>query len=205
MSKNIIQCPACGVGELHSHSETDSFEYAGSALTAEDYFSACNSCGTEIATPEDIRKGQRSRIHARKIHDKLLSGSEIKEFRKAYYLSQDVAANLFGGGKVAFSKYENNDVAQSEPMDSLLRLCIQNPFNLMLLATQKNISLPSELMSRIKDHYIEQLVDIAPTIQRALDEQLVKHRNLSAQLGANDLNCKRSAQIVEIRTWKKAA
>ena len=32
------------------------------------------------------------------------------------------AARLLGGGPVAFSKYENDDVAQSESMDNLLRL-----------------------------------------------------------------------------------
>lgn len=205
MSKNLKQCPACGNGELHSHSEPEQFEYAGVTLVAEDFFSVCDSCGTEIATPEDIRKGNRSRIHARKLHEGLLSGEEIKEFRKTFGLSQDIAANLFGGGKVAFSKYENNDVAQSEPMDSLLRLCIQNPFNLLLLAGQKHLGLPSDAMSRIKDHYIEQLVDIAPSIQKTLDAQLAKHRRTSIQVCANESINTRTAQVVEIRTWKKAA
>jgi HTH-type transcriptional regulator / antitoxin MqsA len=37
-------------------------------------------------------------------------------------MTQGQAARLFGGGPVAFSKYENDDVAQSESMDNLLRL-----------------------------------------------------------------------------------
>jgi len=43
-------------------------------------------------------------------------------------LSQSVAAQVFGGGPVAFSKYENDDVSQSEPMrqvDARCYVCAQ--------------------------------------------------------------------------------
>lgn len=42
-------------------------------------------------------------------------------------LSQDDAAEIFGGGPKAFSKYENDDVAQSEAMDKMIRLAAQLP------------------------------------------------------------------------------
>ena len=54
--------------------------------------------------------------------DGLLRADEIANLREAYGITQSQAARLFGGGPVAFSKYENNDVAQSESMDILLRL-----------------------------------------------------------------------------------
>ncbi|MGH8759320.1 MAG: type II TA system antitoxin MqsA family protein [Burkholderiales bacterium] len=54
--------------------------------------------------------------------DGLLTGAEITVLRQQYQLTQSQAARLFGGGPVAFSKYENDDVAQSEFMDNLLRL-----------------------------------------------------------------------------------
>ena len=37
-------------------------------------------------------------------------------------MTQGQTARLFSGGPVAFSKYENDDVAHSESMDNLLRL-----------------------------------------------------------------------------------
>jgi transcriptional regulator with XRE-family HTH domain len=46
--------------------------------------------------------------------------------RKRYGLNQQQAARLFGGGPVAFSKYENDDVAHSEAMDKLLRLVLRS-------------------------------------------------------------------------------
>ena len=58
----------------------------------------------------------------RKRVDELLTGAEITALRKQYKLTQGQAARRFGGGPVAFSKYENDDVAHSESMDNLLRL-----------------------------------------------------------------------------------
>ena len=59
--------------------------------------------------------------------DGLLTGQEIKALRKRYNLTQAQAASIFGGGPVAFSKYESDDVMQSEPMDNLLRVASQIP------------------------------------------------------------------------------
>ncbi|WP_341829237.1 type II TA system antitoxin MqsA family protein [Thiomicrorhabdus marina] len=53
--------------------------------------------------------------------DSLLSAEEIRRMREAWGIDQKQAAAIFGGGPVAFSKYENNDVMQSEGMDKLLR------------------------------------------------------------------------------------
>jgi HTH-type transcriptional regulator/antitoxin MqsA len=44
--------------------------------------------------------------------------------RKAARLTQEDAGELFGGGPVAFSKYENDDLVPDEGMINLLRLAI---------------------------------------------------------------------------------
>ena len=59
---------------------------------------------------------------AKKQYDELLSGHEIRKIREDLGIDQSEAYRLFGGGPTAFSKYENNDVIQSESMDTLLRL-----------------------------------------------------------------------------------
>ncbi len=58
----------------------------------------------------------------------------IKALRKRYHLTQAQAASIFGGGPVAFSKYESDDVMQSEPMDNLLRVASQIPYAVVWLA-----------------------------------------------------------------------
>ncbi|MCO4245814.1 type II toxin-antitoxin system MqsA family antitoxin, partial [Acidovorax facilis] len=75
----------------------------------------------------------------RKQVDGLLTGDEIAALRKQYKLKQAQAAQLFGGGPVAFSKYENDDVAQSEAMDTLLRLVRRSPEAFWALVEEKGL------------------------------------------------------------------
>jgi HTH-type transcriptional regulator/antitoxin MqsA len=75
----------------------------------------------------------------RKQVDGLLTGGEITALRKQYKLTQAQAAQLFGGGPVAFSKYENDDVAQSEAMDTLLRLVRRSPEAFWALVEEKGL------------------------------------------------------------------
>ncbi len=49
------------------------------------------------------------------------------------------AATIFGGGIVAFSKYENNDVAQLVSMDKLLRVVNEVPEAFHVLAKKVGI------------------------------------------------------------------
>ncbi|MBV8380905.1 MAG: type II toxin-antitoxin system MqsA family antitoxin [Paucibacter sp.] len=55
-----------------------------------------------------------------------ITGDEIRAIRRQYSINQAQAAAIFGGGPVAFSKYENDDVAHSAAMDKLLRLATES-------------------------------------------------------------------------------
>lgn len=54
--------------------------------------------------------------------DGLLTGEEIRKIHLLLRITQNEAASIFGGGTVACSKYENNDVIQSVSMDKLLHV-----------------------------------------------------------------------------------
>jgi len=56
-----------------------------------------------------------------------VDGAELRALRDRLGISQAQAARLFGGGPVAFSTYENDDLAQSEAMDRLIRLAADVP------------------------------------------------------------------------------
>lgn len=64
----------------------------------------------------------------------LLTGEEIRKIRSFLGITQNEAATIFGGGTVAFSKYENNDVIQSVSMDKLLRVASEVPEAFHVLA-----------------------------------------------------------------------
>jgi transcriptional regulator with XRE-family HTH domain len=57
-----------------------------------------------------------------KVNQRLLTGSDIFSFRSRHNFTQLQAAEIFGGGPNAFSKYENEQVAQNRSMDLLIRV-----------------------------------------------------------------------------------
>jgi len=121
------KCEICGEGTLSSQNSVEPIEYKGRKGEVQLRFSVCGSCGSETATDDDLRENKRSFLRFRKDVDGLLSGEAIRATRKHYRITQGVAAKIFGGGPVAFSKYENDDVAHSESMDKLLRLASAMP------------------------------------------------------------------------------
>lgn len=86
--------------------------------------------------------------------DGFLAGEDIRDFRKRFGLTQDLCALLFGGGEVAFSRYESDTVYQSAPMDRLIRLCIHDPKNILELAKRSAVEL-----SKVTRRQIQMEVD----------------------------------------------
>lgn len=115
-------CPLCGEGRITPLTEEVETEYRGQKGIVAYHYSECDACGSEITDGADSRANKRAVLCFRKQVDGLLSGDDIRAIRGQYNLTQDQASKLFGGGPVAFSKYENDDVAHSEAMDNLLRL-----------------------------------------------------------------------------------
>ncbi|NMG16651.1 type II toxin-antitoxin system MqsA family antitoxin [Aromatoleum bremense] len=201
-------CPACGEGLLHARVETQVVEYGGQTGEIPLHYTVCDTCGSELAGPADALANKRAMIAFRKQVDGLLAGVEIRVFRQRYKLKQETAAALFGGGKIGFSRYENDDVAQSAAMDSLLRLCAASPGNVLTLAKQKQIALSAETVAAIKDHCRDQLMTIAPAVQKMLDRELAAQRKQASVNAANDRATRAEGnvnQTVELSRWSKAA
>jgi len=81
-----------------------------------------------------LRTNKRAMIKFKKTVDGLLTGEQVRAVREKLKLSQSDAAKVFGGGPVAFSKYESDDVAQSEATDKMLRLASERPIAFEYLA-----------------------------------------------------------------------
>lgn len=116
------RCPLCGEGHVTMQVQRLETEYKGQKATLPLHFRLCDACGSDFAGSSESKMNKRALMAFRKKVDGLLTGKEIAALRQQYKLTQGQAARLFGGGPVAFSKYENDDVAQSESMDTLLRL-----------------------------------------------------------------------------------
>ena len=115
-------CPVCSEGHLITREEEHKTEYKGQFGVVCVKLAVCDVCGVETAGQDESRANKRANLRFRNTVDGLLLGEEIRTIRARYRLTQTQAAKLFGGGPVAFSKYENDDVSHSEAIDTLLRL-----------------------------------------------------------------------------------
>lgn len=127
MSNVNSNCPICGDGALHARASINTVEYKGVSADLENQYSVCDGCGSEQANADQLRHNKRQMMAFKKGVDGLLTGTEVRGIRERLGISQQQAALIFGGGPVAFSKYENDDVAQSDAMDKLLRLAAELP------------------------------------------------------------------------------
>jgi HTH-type transcriptional regulator/antitoxin MqsA len=125
--KNTDICPICEEGYLQVHIGSNVVEYKNNTKELQLHYSECDSCASEITTAVQSRTNKRFMTEFKKQVDGLLTGKELKEIRLGLGLRQADAAEIFGGGPVAFAKYEADDVAQSVAMDKLLRLSVAVP------------------------------------------------------------------------------
>lgn len=133
-------CPICGAGHVTDHVEQVEAEYKGHKGQVPSHYQLCDACGSDFAGAPEMRANKRALMAFRKQVDGLLSGAEIAALRERYKLNQKQAARLFGGGPVAFSKYENDDVAHSEAMDKLLRLVLRSEEAFWALVEQEGMT-----------------------------------------------------------------
>jgi|APLak6261674355_1056100.scaffolds.fasta_scaffold00149_11 HTH-type transcriptional regulator/antitoxin MqsA len=142
MTKQDEICPICGEGHLEYRVEKNSVEYNGHTALLDSHYSVCGLCGSEQASPNQTRDNKRAMMAFKKQVDGLLTGAELKVLRQRLGINQAQAAAIFGGGPVAFSKYENDDVMQSEAMDKLLRVASEFPDAFGYLAQKAGIDFP---------------------------------------------------------------
>lgn len=135
-------CPICESGYLHAHTEQVEVDYMGQTGTMPSQYSVCDACGSEQAGAAEARFNKRAMIGFKKSVQGLLTGAEVREMRTRWKLSQADAAKVFGGGPVAFSKYESDDVMQSDAMDKLLRLANDVPAALDKLMANAGVDKP---------------------------------------------------------------
>ena len=132
-------CPLCGEGHVTGQVQPIETRYKGQSTLLPQHFLLCDHCGSDFAGAAQAKLNKRALMAWRKQIDGLLTGAEVAAVREQYHLTQAQAARLFGGGPVAFSKYENDDVAQSEAMDALLRVVRRSQEAFRALAEEKGM------------------------------------------------------------------
>jgi HTH-type transcriptional regulator / antitoxin MqsA len=137
---SLLPCDACGEGNLHPKIACDAVEYKSHHGKIRRHYSVCDVCGSELADAQQMLENRRELVRFKKQVDNVPLGEEIAQMRKRLNLSQAQAGKLFGGGPVAFCKYEHDDILPDEAMSNLLYLAINFEDTAPRLALRKSPS-----------------------------------------------------------------
>ncbi len=135
------RCPSCRGADLLPATYVREFLPHGQSVTVELLTSQCPSCA---AKPQAAQHHENLvRLKARKgKYNGLLLGEEILALRRRYGITQQTAAKIFGKGKIAFSRYENETSYPDDTTTKLLKVAIQKPDVIKSLRTMSVSSCP---------------------------------------------------------------
>ena len=124
-----MKCPNCGMAELAHDTRDMPYVYKGEATVfaqiAGDY---CPACG-EGVFDADVSRALSADMKAfgTQVHAAIVDPSFISTVRKKLDLDQREAAEIFGGGVNAFSRYENGKTKPPLALVKLFKVLDRHP------------------------------------------------------------------------------
>lgn len=124
-----MKCPVCGAAELIHDTRDLPYTYKGettviSAVTG-DFCSACTECVLDVVESDRVMREMRS--FSKQINASIVDPIFITNVRKKLALDQREAAEIFGGGVNAFSRYENGKTKPPLALVKLLKVLDRHP------------------------------------------------------------------------------
>ena len=124
-----MKCPVCGAAELIHDTRDLPYTYKGEttiipAVTA-DFCPACDESITDIAETERVMREMQA--FNKQVNAAIVDPCFIASVRKKLDLGQREAAEIFGGGINAFSRYENGKTKPPLALVKLLKLLDRHP------------------------------------------------------------------------------
>jgi HTH-type transcriptional regulator/antitoxin MqsA len=116
-----MKCPVCGATELISDTRDVPFTYKGETTVIPDVTGEfCPACSESVLTMEESRRfGEYVGDFIKQVNASIVDPEFIARVRKKLSLDQREAAELFGGGVNAFSRYEKG---KAKPPLALIKL-----------------------------------------------------------------------------------
>lgn len=124
-----MKCPVCGAAELVHDTRDLPYTYKGettaiSAVVAE----YCPACGESVLdSAESARVSAAMLAFNRQVNASIVDPAFIASVRKKLSLDQREAAEIFGGGINAFSRYENGKTKPPLALVQLLKVLDRHP------------------------------------------------------------------------------
>lgn len=124
-----MQCPVCGAAELIHDTRDMPYTYKGEATiipAVEGDF--CPACGEVVLNREHgDRYSELIGLFQRQVNAAYVDPNYIAKVRKKLDLDQREAAEIFGGGVNAFSRYENGKTKPPLALVKLLKVLDHHP------------------------------------------------------------------------------
>ena len=124
-----MKCPVCGAAELIHDTRDLPYTYKGEttmipAVTA-DFCPACDESITDMLETERVMREMQA-FH-KQVNAAIVDPGFIIAVRKKLNLGQREAAEIFGGGVNAFSRYENGKTKPPLALVKLFKLLERHP------------------------------------------------------------------------------
>jgi len=124
-----MKCPVCGAAELINDTRDLPYTYKGVTTIIEavtgDFCPACNEVVLELT--ESIRINDLMLQFNKQVNAAYVDPSFITNVRKKLHLDQREAAEIFGGGINAFSRYESGKTKPPLALVKLLKVLNHHP------------------------------------------------------------------------------
>lgn len=124
-----MRCPVCGAAELAHDTRDLPYIYKGETTaiaTVRGEF--CPECGESVLDAEEsARVSAAMMAFNRQVNASIVDPAFIASVRKKLALDQREAAEIFGGGINAFSRYENGRTKPPLALVQLLRVLDRHP------------------------------------------------------------------------------
>ncbi|MCI5131561.1 MAG: type II toxin-antitoxin system MqsA family antitoxin [Candidatus Electrothrix sp. EH2] len=124
-----MKCPVCGAAELIHDTRDLPYTYKGESTVIPSVTGDfCPACAESILTEsESKRVMDEMRAFSKEVNAAIIDPGFIADVRKKLGLNQRTAAEIFGGGVNAFSRYENGRTKPPLSLVKLLKLLDRYP------------------------------------------------------------------------------
>jgi HTH-type transcriptional regulator/antitoxin MqsA len=124
-----MKCPTCGAANLLHDTRDVTYTYKGeSTLLTEVTGEFCPACDESILDAAESRRTMDLMLAFNKqVNASIVDPEFIANVRKKLALDQREAAEIFGGGANAFSRYENGKTKPSLALVKLLKVLDRHP------------------------------------------------------------------------------
>lgn len=124
-----MKCPSCATAELLHDTRDMPYSYKGESTVIPDVTGDfCPACGEACTDPEESKRTMALMLEFNKqVNASIIDPNFIAQVRKKLALDQREAAEIFGGGINAFSRYETGKTKPPLALVKLLKVLDRHP------------------------------------------------------------------------------